>query len=138
MACHKHHCHLYWKTLTTFCVHIHCLFSVTILQAVMNVSGCNFSGWRNLMIHFCFIYTYMSDSILPYCFSVAINKRKLMDYQWKVSTSTAIPTACGKSSYILGRNNSLQWVFLSEFTKTVFCYVWGSFMIPSTQNFTSF
>ena len=43
------------------CANIHCLVSVNVQQASMNVTGCNFSTWRNSITHLCFIRTSMSD-----------------------------------------------------------------------------
>ena len=57
------------------CAHIHCLVSINVQQALMNVSECNFSAWRNSVPHFCFIghdMSSMSDTILSECPSAAI------------------------------------------------------------------
>jgi len=52
--------------------HIHCLDSTKMQQVSMNVSGCHFSAWRNLVTHLCFIHTSMSDIILTGCPSATI------------------------------------------------------------------
>jgi len=51
------------------CAHIHCLVSITAQQALMNVSGCHFSTWRNSFPHLCFVHTsmYMAFVRLPLC-----------------------------------------------------------------------
>jgi len=54
------------------CAHIHCLVSINVQQVLMNVNGCNFSAWRNLITHLCFIRTSMSDTMLSECPSAAI------------------------------------------------------------------
>ena len=54
------------------CANIHCLVSVNVQQASMNVIGCNFSAWRNSITHLCFICTSMSDAILSDCPSAVI------------------------------------------------------------------
>ena len=51
---------------------IHCLVSINVQQALMNVSCYSFSTWRNSMPHFCFICTSMSDTTLSHCPSAAI------------------------------------------------------------------
>jgi hypothetical protein len=59
------------------------------------------------MIHLCFIYTSMTDAILPDFSSAAVHYTaiQLTNYWWKGSTSTAIPPA--STSNIIGQHNKI-------------------------------
>jgi len=54
------------------CAHSHCLVSINTQQAMMNISGCHFSTWRNSVLPLCFIHTSTSDAITSSCPTAAI------------------------------------------------------------------
>jgi len=67
------------------CAHIHCLVSINVQQALMNVSEWNFSTWKSSVRHFFFICISMSDAILSDSPSAAVccTATKLMEYWWE-------------------------------------------------------
>ena len=54
------------------CAHFHCLGSINIQQASMNVNGCHVFAWRNSKTYLCFTCISMSDAIGSDCPSAAI------------------------------------------------------------------
>ena len=55
------------------CAHSYCLVSISVQQALMNVSGAIFFPlWRNSVTHLGFVCTSMSDTALSECPSAAI------------------------------------------------------------------
>lgn len=49
------------------CAHIHCLFSISVQQGLINVSGCHFATQRNSVTFLCFIRTFVLDAVLSNC-----------------------------------------------------------------------
>jgi len=49
------------------CAHIHCLVSIHLQQVSVIVNVCHFSAWVNSVTQFCFICTFMSNTIWAGC-----------------------------------------------------------------------
>ena len=83
------------------CANIHCLVSVNVQQASMNVIGCNF------------FHTFASYALpcqMPFCqtaplLSSVARQRNLTEYWWEGSTSTAISTTF--ASDVVGQQNKI-------------------------------
>jgi hypothetical protein len=73
---------------------IHCLVSVNVQQASMNVKGCSFFLHREIQWHLCFVHTFMSHANLLDCYSaVCSTATELTNYWREDSASTAISPA---------------------------------------------
>jgi len=56
------------------CAHIHCLVSINVRQASVNVSGCHFSTWRNSVMHLFSICSSMSDITASTCNRILVGR----------------------------------------------------------------
>ena len=90
------------------CGHIHCLVSISVQQALLNVSGGHFfhkeefSDTLFLHTHFHVRHHFVR---LPLCPPVA-QQQNVMEYWWKCSASTSIPPT--SISDIVGQHNKIR------------------------------
>jgi hypothetical protein len=91
---------------------IHCLVSINVKQASLNVVGYIFFFH---MEEFCFLHTLISDTILPECCSAAICHiaTKLVNCWQKGSVSIAVPPAF--ASDVVGHHNKIGRTFRATF-----------------------
>ena len=80
------------------CAHIHCLLSINVQQALMDVSECHFSAWRNSMTQLCLIHASISDASLSDCPSAAVCQKattcnRILVGRFNLSTATSLISA---------------------------------------------
>lgn len=74
------------------CAHIHCLFSISVQQGLINVSGCHFATQRNSVTFLCFIRTFVLDAVLSNCTKNTNMKNKMCVIPWLFSVPPFIRT----------------------------------------------
>ena len=88
------------------CAHIHCLVSINVQQASVNVSGYHFfSAWRNSVPHLCFVcFQTPFCQTAPWLLSVT-QQENVMGYWQKGSTSTVVPLT--SASNVMSQHNKI-------------------------------
>lgn len=96
------------------CANIHCFPSINVQQAPVDVSGFNTFHLEQFNDCLCFIYTFMSDSVLSDCPSgpSVTQPQNLMEYWQEGWNSTAIPPKF--SFVIMGQHNKIKGIINSS------------------------
>ena len=97
------------------CANIHCLNSVNVQQASMNVIGCNFFPHGGFQLHTFVSYALTCQT--PFCqtaplLSSVARQRNLTEYWREGSTSSAISTTF--ASHVVGQHNKIGGINFGE------------------------